>query len=757
VRPVVRHGLARLLRDRTRTALVVAGVLAVAAMVGAAVTMVYALATAFDRSAAAAQMPDVTARFAERPLDAVAGRVAALTNVRTAAYRYAANGLTVTASDRFATAVVDGVSEGGPRGYALTAGHDIRGRDDVVIEAGLARSWHVHVGDRLGVGGASLRVAGLAATPGTVAYPLSHSPRLYVSYETAVRLAGGRHGVDEVLLWLNDPSRLDVTLAQARAASFGLSNLQFVTRSGYRHMIGRAAGLVIALLVAFSAIVLVAAGVMLGASAAAEIQRRREAIGVMRAFGAQPATVATGYAVESAVVAAPAAAVGLVVGSLVVGPPLRRLLAILNELAPPPGTSVGLLAAAWAAIVAVVAAATWLPAWRAARERVVDSLRGGDVVQTPRRVPFPTLAGFGARLTLARPARAVTLVAVLAASTAVVLLMLAIADVLGGLQRNAQTLGTRYQLTVPASGISLADVRRVPGVAAATFRYQTEATDSFALGESFTLVGFSGDVTSYEAPPLAAGRRVRGVAEAEVGRGLAQALDLHAGATLAAQLPSGRELRFRVVGIVDSLRDEGLVAYVRAPRLRAAMPAAPPEIAIKLAGDSSLDDVRNALLRRGVYAEKTGGISADSGLGTSGRASFLHVLAALLRSVAFLDGLVCVYALAQILALIARERRRAVAVIRALGASRAQVFTVLAGAAVLLAVLALPIGIVVERTLLGPAVAHLAVSYVTLSLAAGRNAVAAVAAGLAFAAAIAAGWATRSATAGEIVVPLREE
>src|SRR5205823_14971319 len=132
------------------------------------------------------------------------------------------------------------------------------------------------------VGGTSLRVVGVAVTPGTIAYPLNRSPRAYVPYDTARPLSGGGHDVNDVLLWLNDPSQVDVTLAQARAASFGLRDLQFVTRRGYRHLIGRAAGLVTALLVAFSVTVLVAAGVMLGASAAAEIQRRREAIGVLR-------------------------------------------------------------------------------------------------------------------------------------------------------------------------------------------------------------------------------------------------------------------------------------------------------------------------------------------------------------------------------------------------------------------------------------------------------------------------------------------
>src|SRR5262249_55543531 len=288
-------------------------------------------------------------------------------------------------------------------------------------------------------------------------------------------------------------------------------------------------------------------------------------------------------------------------------------------------------------------------------------------------------------------------------------------------------------------------------------RYETDATDSFNLGESFRVIAFSGDVAHYEAPPLAEGRRVHSSDEVNVGRGLAQALDLHIGTTLAIQLPTGPELRFRVVGIVDALKNEGLVAYVLAPRLVAASPFLSATVAVKLRSPADLDHVRNVLLSRGAAPEKTGGISQDSGVGSIGRASFLDVLAALLRSVALLDGLVCVYALAQMLALIARERRRAVALVRAVGASRVQVFAVFAGAAALVSALAAPLGVGAERLVLGPAVGRLAVSYVTLSLAAGRQTISLVLLGLAVATALAAAWATRGATAEAIARALREE
>jgi ABC-type lipoprotein release transport system permease subunit len=501
-----------------------------------------------------------------------------------------------------------------------------------------------------------------------------------------------------------------------------------------------------------------AAGVMLAASAAAEVQRRGEAIGILRALGATPVQVANGYALESAALAAPAAAVGLLGGRFAVAGPTSRLLDVLNELMPGTPAQLALLAVCWLGAIAVVAAATWIPVWRAARRPAVESLRGSDVVRTPRRVPLPALPGFGARLALARPFRAAALVAVLSASAAVVLLMLTIATVLHGLEHDAQTLGTRYQLTVPAAETSVARIRETPGVADAVTRYETDAADSFDLGESFQLIAFPGGGTRFEAPPLAIGRRVRASDETDVGLGLAQALDLHLGATLAAQLPSGREARFRVVGIVEALRNQGLLAYVQPPRLRAAMPDVTPDIAVKLRPGADLNRVRNVLLSRGVESERTGGIADESGVsGSLGRTSFLRVLAALLRSVAFLDGLVCVYALAQMLALIARERRRAVAIVRAIGAGRAQVLAVFAGSALLVAMLAAPIGIAVERLVLGPEVARLAVSYVTLSLRAGAQPIVLVLGGLAIAVLAASGWATRAATADAIVVPLREE
>jgi ABC-type antimicrobial peptide transport system permease subunit len=731
-------------------------------MVAAAATLVFALATGFDRTASRAGLPDVTARFAPATIAAVAARVDSLANVRHVAYRYEATNAGIDASGNFANGTVVGVLPGS-RGYAVLSGADVSRAGEVVVEPGLARAWHLREGETVtlsGPGGElSERMVGTGIAPDSVAYPLTRNPRLYVTIADARKLGGAAGpAVDSVLLWVNDRSQLPVTLEQARSATFGVSQLSFVTRAGFQQLIGQAAGIVIALLVAFSLVALAAAGIMLSAASAAEVQRRREAIGILRTFGATPGGLAAGYALEAVLVAAPAAAVGIVGGWLAVGGPAAHLLEVLNELMPGAAVLAGLLAACWLTVVVLVAAATWFPARRAGTRPVVDSLREADVVATPRRIPLPSLAGFGARLALARPLRATALVAVLAPSTAVVLLILTIASALNGLQQNAQTLGKRYQLVVPAGPDALARARSIPGVALAAQRYETDAADSFDLGETFRFVSYPGDITRFEAPPLSSGRRVLAPGETDVGLGLAQAFGLDVGSLLAAQLPSGSEVRFRVVGIVQALRDQGLVAYVQPQRLLAATPELSTDIVIKLRPNADLERVRSAFARHGVDASRSGGIAEDSGFtGTTGRTAFLNVLATLLRSVALLDGLVCVYALAQMLALLARERRRAVAVLRAIGASRAQVLALFAGAALLVAGLAAPIGIALEQFVLGPVVGALAVSYVTLSLRAGAPEVAVVICGVAVAIAVTAGWATRAATAGAIVRPLREE
>lgn len=751
------HAFARLRRRRSRALLGAAGIALVGAMVGAAATVAFSLSTGFDRAARAADLADVTARFDPQSVATVDARARALPDVAGVAYRLETRGAEIRSVGRENEhAKLEGIRPG-RRGYAIVAGRDLSGAaDEVVIERGLASTWGIGPGADLDVyvypgGHGFLHVVGVAVAPDDLAYPLTNGPRLYVPYETVRGLSGVlADTVNVALLWAHDPKVVDVLLAQARVASFGLTGLQFVTRRGIEIQIGQAAGIVVSLLIAFSIVVVVASGALLAASAAAEVQRRRTSIGLLRALGVGRAAVGGAYAAEAAVVAAPAAALGLIAGAAAVVVPTRRLLDVLNELGPRFALA-GPLALALAGIVALVALASAWPAWRAAVRPPVQTLRQADLASTPRRLFLPGGAfGLGLRLGVSRPLRTLATSLVLAAAVSIVLLLLTLASTLGRLETDAGALGKRYSLEVSAPATAAARIGRLPGVVGAAARYETDVADSFQLGEPFRLIAYAGDHTRFEAPTLAQGRRAGGRNEAEVGLGLAQALNLHPGATLAAQLPTGMEVRFRVVGIVRALANEGRIAYVAAGPLLRADPGLPATIAVLLQPGERAATVERELAAAGFAAQTPGGATGSAG-------GLLGVIALLLRSIAAVVALVCLYVLAQTLVLTAEERRGAVALLRAVGGSRRDVGYVLAGAAAVVVALAAPIGILLERTVVGPSVQRLGASYVSLALAPTPLQALLVVAGVVAVAALACALVARTAVRRQIVAGLREE
>ena len=741
---------------RRRRWLAAAGIAAASVVVGTATTVGYGLSTGFDRAARDADLPDVVARFDRERPDTLDARVRALPNLAARSYRRELTGFRMADNaGHFLRGGTVQIVLGGRRGYAITRGHDLSRRPgEVVVERGLAKEWDLVPGDPLAVEGfGDLRVAGVALSPDNVAYPLARAARVYVG-EQEVRDAF--HFTQEIrpdiaLLWLNDPARADITLAQARVTSFGLGSLSFVTRDGVRVLLSEAAGIVISLLVAFSLVALLGAGTMLAASAHADVQRRLGAIGVQRALGFTPAAIAARAGREAALVALPAAAAGIALGALVVAGPSAALLGALNE--QPPGWALAApLAVGLAAVVALVtAAATW-PAWRAARRSPAAILRGGDLAgrRSQGGGGGGGLIALGARFSLAARGRWVASVLTVGICAGVVILMLALASLLVRLRDDPGTVGKRYELTAPLDATRVPEVRRIPGVRYAAPRYQLSGADAFRLGQPVRLIGYPGDHTRFEAPPLASGRRLRAANEAEVGLGLADALGLRPGSTLAVQAGRGDEIRLRVVGVVRALENQGRVAYTRDAPLLAADPGLDQTIAIRLTAGADRARVAAGLRALGVRPALVGGA-------TTSNAGFLGILAAVLRGVGLAIGLVCLYALVQALAITARERRGAVAVLRAAGADQPTVALVLAGAALAVAVPAALAAAVLERVALGPLVASLAAGFASLELAPTLAQVLLVVAGVLALSAIATAVVARRVMREPIVAGLREE
>jgi ABC-type antimicrobial peptide transport system permease subunit len=362
-----RRGLA--LRRR-RAVLTAAGIALAAAMLAAAVVIADGLGRGFDRAATAADLPDVIVRFDPASEGLVARRIGALPDIATYTLRYELTNVQIAAGGRERDdAVAEVVGPGRRTGYAVLAGHNLRSvGPEALVEQSFAQAWRIRLGTELFVGGLGpQRVVGLVEAPDNVGYPLA-KPRFYLSRAAIDARLGPESNphVNLAEIWLRDPRYLGEMLVQARSTSFGLHNIRFATRPGVRVLLDQAAGIVIDLLVALSLIALLTAGVMLGASARAEVQRRLAGIGVRRAVGAPRGFVTLTHGLEALLVAAPAATLGALAGVLATYSPSSRLLTLLNEPAPS-GELVLPLLGAW--LVAQGASARRRPPSRSASPR----------------------------------------------------------------------------------------------------------------------------------------------------------------------------------------------------------------------------------------------------------------------------------------------------------------------------------------------------------------------------------------------------
>ncbi len=200
----------------------------------------------------------------------------------------------------------------------------------------------------------------------------------------------------------------------------------------------------------------------------------------------------------------------------------------------------------------------------------------------------------------------------------------------------------------------------------------------------------------------------------------------------------------RVSGIVSSLDNDGQVAYVPAAKLLRADPAVGSELAVIVAPGASVNAVDSALAR-------LGGEPAVSTGATARGVPLVNVLRTILRAVAVVDGLVCLYALIQACGLTVQERRRTLAVLRALGAGWGAVARVLTGTVLTLVVPAAIVGVALEELVFGPALSRLAIDYAVLDLGARWPELLAVVGGLVVAAVAAVAWVTREATRESVV------
>lgn len=297
----------------------------------------------------------------------------------------------------------------------------------VVVEAGFANAFNLHVGDRLNLGGVTFPIVGTAVTAAIPTYPdtcseaegcflvnaaSSSNPGLVWATEANARqIVQATSGplAYYLNLKLSDPAAApafaDRYNANASPADPSLVSWQRI-RDGDALVVAKVqlilftGSWLMALLAAASVVVLVGGRM-------AEQKRR---VGLLKAVGGTPRLVAVVLLVEHALVGLGAAGVGLVVGWLtapVIDSPGAGLLSSSSA----PSLSVATVGLVVLLALGVAIVATFVPAIRAAAQSTVAALE--DSARPPRRsaaiirfsAKLPPVLLLGARLAGRRPRR----------------------------------------------------------------------------------------------------------------------------------------------------------------------------------------------------------------------------------------------------------------------------------------------------------------------------------------------------------------
>jgi putative ABC transport system permease protein len=301
---------------------------------------------------------------------------------------------------RFRGHTVDVVAEGRDQAPApvdqpkVTQGGWIR-PGTVVIERGFADALGVHVGDNVRIGGRSFRVAGIAVTAAIPPYPSSLC-HIACPFPAAVQGIG----VPNMgLVWLTRSAvaglagsggplayLLNLKLANpAQAPAFAAQHPNSITWESIQSAINALIGIEQAALGVGGWLLGLLALAGLGVLAGRRMTEQSKRVGLLKAVGATPATVAVVLLVEQLTLAAGAAAAGLVAGWLI-APALTGTGAGLVGAPGAPSISVSAVIIIAAIALAVAAISSLVPAIRAARTSTVSAL--ADAPRVPSRRPL---------------------------------------------------------------------------------------------------------------------------------------------------------------------------------------------------------------------------------------------------------------------------------------------------------------------------------------------------------------------------------
>lgn len=443
-----------------------------------------------------------------------------------------------------------------------------------------------------------------------------------------------------------------------------------------------------AALAGFGIFLLLAAAFVVAGTAAARLLARRREIALLQSVGYTVRQVVAGLVGETVLLGAAGAVVGWVAGSLLapfmeigIGPALGRSGPRLDPVA---------LAVAVGFVVLILAAATVLPARRAARQPVSGVLRDAPsrgvaparLARLLDRLRLGPAYRFGLGTVLARPARSALTAAALAVAVAAVVVAAGFVSTMDRLVSDPARTGDPYDAVVVAGstpvGPILSGLPEVDG-------WYSQLDRRSTLGEETFLSRAIGGDPAQARFVIREGRPLRAPGEAVAGYGFLHRFGVDVGDTV--RIRAGdTPLTLTIVGRYLEIEDVGEVLMYRAEML----PGVPPDAYLVSGRPGSSPQELAAALR-----DRLG-----SGVTVRARESDPDELAAFTGALQLMAALLLVVSLANLAAALlsgARERARLLGVLRTVGFTVRQTLALSAtGGAALgfaAAVVGLPVGL----------------------------------------------------------------
>ena len=567
--------------------------------------------------------------------------------------------------------------------------------DEVVLSRSFALEEGIAPGDAVrlrGRGGSQeARVVGVALDLVDCFYPECESQLAWASPRAIDRIAARTGERDALLLArLADPDGVEAFQARAQTA-FGEGVRDF---EDWRDTRGDALILnqfFAAFLASFGVFLLFAAGLVILSTVSSRVLARYRELGILKAVGFTPRSLSMLVLGENLALAALGAAIGVVAGGLLAPLVELRFAQVLEHA----GATfpAGVLAGAVLIVLAIVAAATLLPALRAGRVPASQAIaRGaGRVAARPSRLARSALrlrlgapAAVGLKDAAARPLRAWLTVATLAVTVVAIVATLALDRTVSTLADDPALAGTPQGIVVQPQDVSPARVAAVldrrPGVES----WFTATERQVAVGsETFQARVLGGDLarTGYV---IRDGRMMAGADEAVIGYGLQDRLGVEVGDRLPLTV-DGRRLELRVVGRYAEVEDSGERAMFTRSALLGVAPQAEPGAFFVRVADGRGQAVEAREIRAALPGTKVAVEEAELDVFDAFRAAF-YVLSLLVLTVGLLN-------LVATTTLGIRERMVDIGILKTVGFTPRQVATSVAAATSALALAAVALGV----------------------------------------------------------------